>query len=354
MLARNFRSWQGIRESIGEAISAVGWERLLVWSAAGSAAVAVATNTFWLLIETLVPPSMARGLELLPYFAGMFVATVVGQLLGPYAGLRRELQKLEAAHRAWFDANNPLAELNHFLWNMGTEAESSSFRSLVCGRTDDYAEHYLDEGRTRLLTTVSRNLESVPKLFHVPGVSRSDVAEFGSAPSGEVLVSLARGLREAAGWGQVELRPTWEWLVYSPLSIVGGLLLLFVMVVLLTLMPVSGLGTDGPGFFFSALAVQWPLYLVSVAFFMLLSAGRPSGIVQAALPTGLRTGNLVEALALANDPFERIRLSLGSLPPDDRKALLEATHYALWKAARAYKTASRARTSHRQRPSGLD
>jgi hypothetical protein len=71
---------------------------------------------------------------------------------------------------------------------------------------------------------------------------------------------------------------------------------------------------------------------------MLPSAGRPSGIVQAALPSGVRVGNLDESLALARDPFERIRLFLGALPLDEQRALLEATHYALWKAVRAYKT----------------
>ncbi|MBM3333019.1 hypothetical protein FJY68_14440, partial [candidate division WOR-3 bacterium] len=60
---------------------------------------AIATNTFWLMIETMVPPGMARGLELLPYFGGVFLATLVGQLLGPYAALRWELEKLDPGTR---------------------------------------------------------------------------------------------------------------------------------------------------------------------------------------------------------------------------------------------------------------
>jgi len=345
MPAQNSRSWRGVRESIGEAISAVGWKKLLLWSAVAAVPVAVATNTLWLLIQTLLPPSMARGLELLPYFGGLFAATVVGQLLGPYASLRQELERLDPGYRAWFNTKNPLAELNRILWSMGTEGEIRDFQSMVSSRVDYYTEHYLDDGRMKLLTAVSRNLESVPKVFQVPGVSRKDLAEFGSAPSGETLLSLARGLRETADWGQAELRPTREWLVYSPLGIVGALLLLAAMVALLALVPVSSLGTDGFGFFFIALVVQWPFYFVSIAFFMLLSTGRPSEIVKAALPTGLPARNLEESLTEAHDPFERIRLFLDALPPDDQKALLEATHYALWKAVRAYKSPARARTA---------
>jgi hypothetical protein len=280
---------------------------------------------------------MARGAELIPYFGGIFLATVVGQLLGPYAGLRRQLEILEPGYRVWFNADNPLAKLNSILWNRGTEAQATDFQVRLSSRADEFAERHLDAGRTRLLTAVSQNLESVPKLFHVRGVNRSEMAEFGSAPAEECLVSLARGLRET-GWGRVELRPNLEWLSYSPMSIVGALLLLGAMIVLLALAPVSGQETEGLGFFLSAMAVQWPFYFVAIAFFMLPSAGRPSGIVQAALPSGVRAGNLDESLALARDPFERIRLFLGALPLDEQKALLEATHYALWKAVRAYKT----------------
>ena len=292
---------------------------------------------------------MARGAELVPYFGGIFLATVVGQMLGPYAGLRPQLEKLEPGYRVWFNSDNPLAKLNRILWNMGTEAQSTSFQSRLSSRTDDFAERHLDERRTRLLTAVSENLESVPKLFHVRGVSRSQQAEFGSEPPEECLVSLARGLREA-GWGQVELRPNPEWLAYSPMSIVGALLLLAPMVVLLALAPVSGQGTAGPGVFFGALAVQWPFYFVAIAAFMLRSAGRPSGIVQSALPVGLRAGNLDESLDLARDPFERMRLFLGALPQEDQRALLEATHYALWKALRTFKTGLKRRIRNTKSP----
>jgi hypothetical protein len=280
---------------------------------------------------------MARGAELIPYFGGIFLATLVGQLLGPYAALRWELEKLEPGYRVWFGAKSPLAELNQLLWNMGTEAESNSFRSGASIRTNDSVADPIDKRRAKLLTAVSRNLESVPKLFHVRGVNRSEMAEFGSAPSEECLVSLARGLRET-GWGRVELRPNPEWLSYSPMSIVGALLLLGAMIVLLALAPVSGQETEGLGYFLSAMAVQWPFYFVAIASFMLPSAGRPSGIVQAALPSGVRVANLDESLALARNPFERIRLFLGALPLDEQRALLEATHYALWKAVRAYRT----------------
>jgi len=320
-----------------------------LWPAVAAVAVAVAANTFGLIVETLLPPRMARGVELLPYFGGIFVATVVGQLLGPYAGLRRQLERLGPGYRVWFKADNPLAKLNRILWNMGTEAQSTSFQSRVSSRTDEFAGRHLDEARTRLLTAVSKNLESVPKLFHVRGVSKDELAEFGSEPPEESLVSLARGLREA-GWGQVELRPNPEWLVYSPMSVVGTLGLLAPMIVVLALAPVSGHGTDGPGFFFNALAVQWPFYFVAIAAFMLRSAGRPSGIVQSALPAGLRAGNLDESLDLARDPFERMRLFLGALPRDDQRALLEATHYALWKALRTYKTGLKRRSRSAKSP----
>jgi hypothetical protein len=136
MPAVSSRSSRSLRESVGEAFSRVGWKKLILWSAVAAVPVTVATNTFWLLIETLLPPGAARGLELLPYFGGILLATVVGQLLGPYAGLRRELEKLDPAYRVWFDANNPLAKLNHILWNMGTEAQSSNFRSLVYSQAD--------------------------------------------------------------------------------------------------------------------------------------------------------------------------------------------------------------------------
>jgi len=263
------------------------------------------------------------------------VATVVGQLLGPYAALRWELEKLEPGYRVWFGAKSPLAELNHLLWNMGTETESNNFRASVSSRADDLVAS-LDKRRARLLTAVSRNLESVPKLFHVSGVNRKDVSEFGPSPTDECLISLARGLREA-GWGQVEMRPSWEWVAYSPPTVVGAVVLLVAMVVLLAGMTGSNL--------VSALAVQWPFYLAAIALFMLPSAGRPSGLVQAALPTGRRADDLDESLALARDPFERIRLFLGALPSDDQKALLEATHFALWKALRAYRAQPRARAA---------
>jgi hypothetical protein len=338
MPTKSYRSRRRVRRSIGEAISAVGLHKLLLWPAVAAVPVAVATNTFWLVIETLLPPSAARGAELVPYFGGILLATVVGQILGPYAALRWELERLEPGYREWFGAKNPLAELNRILWNTGTEAESNSFRSIITSSPkDETAAGVLDGRRARLLTTVSRNLESVPKLFHVPGVSRSDVAEFGSTPGDETLISLARGLHEA-GWGQVELKPSWDWVVYTPSGVVGALVLLVAMVVLLARMPSSSL--------VSALAVQWPFYYAAIALFMLPGAGRRSGIVQAALPKGLRASNLDESLALARDPFERMRLFLGALPPDDREALLEATHYALWKTLRACKAQPRTRTSH--------
>jgi hypothetical protein len=337
------------RQSLGETISRLGWKKLLLWPAVAAVPVAVAANTFWLLIETILPPSMARGAELVPYFGGMFLATMVGQLIGPYASLRRQLEMLEPGYRVWFSADNPLARLNSILWSIGTEAESAIFQSRIFRRTDEFAEPHIDERRMRLLTAVSQNLESVPKLFHVRGVNRSEIAEFGPEPSEESLVSLARGLREA-GWGRIELRPNPEWLAYSPTGIVVALMLLAAMILLLALAPVSGPGTDGLGVFLASLAVQWPFYFVAVAFFMLPSADRRSEIVQSALPTGLRAANLDESLELAHNPFERIRLFLGALPPDDQKALLEATHYALWKAVRAYKAGSRVRTSRSQRP----
>jgi hypothetical protein len=341
MPTKNYRIRRRGGRSIGEAISAVGWQRLLLWPAVAAVPVAVAANTFWLVIETLLPPSAARGAELVPYFGGIFLATVVGQILGPYAALRWELERLEPGYREWFGAKNPLAELNRILWNMGTEAQSNSFQSSITSRTDESAPGILDERRAKLLTAVSRNLESVPKLFHVPGVSRSDVAEFGSTPPDDSLISLARGLREA-GWGQVELKPSWEWVVYTPSSVVGTLVLLVAMIVVLARMSGSGLvGT---------LAVQCPFYFAAIAFSMLPGADRRSGIVQAALPAGLRAVNLDESLALARDPFERIRLFLGALPPDDQKALLGATHYALWKAVRACRTRSKVRTAQRQPP----
>jgi hypothetical protein len=191
-------------------------------------------------------------------------------------------------------------------------------------------------------------LESVLRMFPAPGVDRSRLAEFGTSPTEECLVSLARGLREA-GWGRIELRPSWEWLTYSSWSIAGAILLLVTMVLLLTQLPVSGAGSDSPGFLLIALAVQWLFYLVCIAFFMMLSAGRASGIVQAAAPKGLRTSDLEDSLGLAHDPFEKIRLVLGALPSDDQKSLLEAMHYALWKVVRTYKAASGARSSKPQR-----
>ncbi|MBN2466413.1 hypothetical protein JXD38_12405, partial [candidate division WOR-3 bacterium] len=60
---------------------------------------------------------------------------------------------------------------------------------------------------------------------------------------------------------------------------------------------------------------------------------------------GLRAGNLDESLGLARDPFERIRLFLGALRSDDQKALLQATHFALWKTLRACRVTPRARAA---------
>jgi hypothetical protein len=345
MQARNQRSLRQARGSLREAVAAVGWPKLLLWSAFAAVPVAIATNTFWLMIETALPPSSARGFELIPYFGGMFVATIVGQLLGPYAALRWEIDRLDPGEKVWFGANNPLAELNRVLWNIGTEEEAGRFRTSVISRTDDFSAGILDERRRRLLTLVSRNLESVPKLFHVPGISRKDVAEFGPTPPDETLLSLARRMREA-GWGQVELKPSWEWVVYTPSTVIGAVVLLVAMVLFLALVPVVKPGGDGFGVFLYSLVVQSPFYLAAIALFMLPSAGRPSGLVQAALPAGLRAGNLDESLGLARDPFERIRLFLGALRPDDQKALLQATHFALWKTLRACKARPRTRTSH--------
>jgi hypothetical protein len=349
MPTRNVGSRRPGRKSLGEAITTVGWQKLLLWPAVAAVGVAVAANTFGLIVETLLPPSMARGTELVPYFGGIFLATVVGQILGPYAGLRRQLEKLGPGYRVWFKADNPLAKLNRVLWNMGTEAQAASFQGRVHSRTDEFAGGPLDEARTRLLTAVSKNLESVPKLFHVRGVNRDELAEFGTEPTEDCLVSLARGLREA-GWGRVELRPGPEWLSYSPMSIVGTLALLAPMMLLLTLAPVSGQETNGLGAFFNALVVQWPFYFIAIAGFMLRSAGRPSEIVKSALPAGLRAGNLDESLDLARDPFQRMRLFLGALPPDDRRALLEATHFALWKALRTFKTGLKRRRRNAKSP----
>jgi hypothetical protein len=175
----------------------------------------------------------------------------------------------------------------------------------------------------------------VPKLFHVSGLTQKDVAEFGPEPPYESLISLARGLRQV-GWGQVQMKPSWEWVVYTPSGVIGALVLLVAMVVILARMPGSGL--------VGALAAQCPFYMAAIALFMLPSAGRPSGIVRSALPKGLRAGDLDECLALAHDTFERMRLYLGALPPDDQKALLEATHFALWKTVRAW-SGSRVRAS---------
>jgi len=340
MPAGNFRSWRAVPEFLGEAISAVGWGKLLLWSAVAAVPVAAATNTFWLLIQTVVPPRMAGGIELLPYFAGMFAATVVGQLMGRYAGLQREVPKLKTSYRDWF-RDNPLAELNNILWNMGTEEQAISFRAIGGGGTDSLAVQYLDEGRTMLLTAVSRNLESVLKLFHIPGVTRSDRAAYGSQPPDESLLSLARELR-GAGWGHVELRPTSEWMLRSllPFSIVGALVLLAVMVLLSALTPVSALlaaAADERGFLFNALAVQGPLDFVFIAFSMLYSAGRASGVVEAALPAGLPADNLEESLSTAGNAFERVRLLLGALPEGDQKELLEATRDALREAVQEHK-----------------
>jgi len=336
------------QRSFNETITAVGWRKLLLWPSVAALAVAVATNTFGLVIETLLPLSMARGTELIPYFGGIFLATVVGQILGPYAGLRRQLEKLGPGYRVWFKADNPLMKLNRILWKMGTEAQAASFQNRVLSPTGEFTQH-LDAARTRLLTAVCRNLESVPKLFHVRGVSRTELAEFGSEPTEECLVSLARGLHDA-GWGRVELKPSPEWLVYSPKSIVGTLMLLGAMVLLLTLAPVSAPGMEGIGVFLSSLVTQWPFYFVAIAGFMLRSAGRPSGIVQSALPVGLRAANLDESLDLARDPFERMRLFLGALPRDDQRALLEATHYALWKSLRTFKTGLRPKSRQARSP----
>jgi hypothetical protein len=322
--------------SIGEAISAIGWQRLPLWSAVAALPVAVAANTLWLMIETLLPPSGVRAAELLPYLGGMYLATVVGQMLGPYAALRWELERLDAGYRVWFGANNPLTELNHILWNMGTEAQAGSFRNSIADLSDELAAGGLDADRTRLLTAVSRNLESVPKLFHVSGMTQKDVAEFGPEPPYESLISLARGLRQA-GWGNVQMKPSLDWLVYTPASVIGALVLLVVMVAISARIPGSGL--------LSALAVQYPFYLAGTALFMLPNAGRHSGIVQSALPKGLRANDLDESLALARDTFERMRLYLYALPLDDQKALLEAAHFALWKTVRAWKSAAKARAS---------
>ena len=327
MPTKNQRGRRRVRLSIGEAISAVGWQRLLLWPALAAVPVAVAANTLWLILETLLPPGLAHGAELVPYVAGVFLATVVGQVLGPYAALRWELERLDPGYRVWFGDKNPLTELNRILWNMGTEAQANRFRNSISDQTDEFAAVGLDEGRAKLLTVVSRNLESVPKLFHVSGLTQKDVAEFGPEPPYESLISLARGLRQV-GWGQVQMKPSWDWVVYTPSGAIGALVLLVVMVLILTRMPAFGL--------IGALAAQWPFYAVAIALFMLPSAGRPSAIVRSALPRGLRAGDLDECLALAHDTFERMRLYLGALPPEDQKALLEATHFALWKTVRAW------------------
>jgi hypothetical protein len=344
MQARNTRSWREHRMSLGEAVSAVGWYKLLLWSAVAAVPVAIATNTFWLMIETALPPSMARGFELVPYFGGMFVATIVGQLLGPYAALRWEIDRLDPGEKVWFGANNPLAELNRVLWNIGTQDEAMRFRANVISRTDDFSAGFLDAQRRRLLTLVSRNLESVPKLFHVPGINREDVAEFGPTPPDETLLSLARRMRHI-GWGQVELKPSWEWVAYTPLTVFGSVVLLVAMVLVLALVPATKPGSDGFGVFFYTLIVQSPFYFAAIALLMLPSAGRPSSLVQAALPAGLQAGNLDESLGLARDPFERIRLFLGALRADDQKALLQATHFALWKTLRACRVEPRGRSA---------
>ena len=346
MSAKNVVRRRPVRQSLREGVAAVGLRKLLLWSAVGALPVAVATNTFWLMIETVLPPSAARGFELVPFFGGMFVAAVVGQLLGPYAALRWELEKLEPAYRVWFGTKNPLNELNNLLWSIGTEEESALFRDAVTNRVEDFATDILDKRRARLLTALSQNLESVPRLFHVPGVSREDVTEFGADPPDGSLISLARGLR-AVGWGQVELRPSLEWIAYTPFTVVGTLVLLAAMIVVLSLVPTSSPGSADIGYFISSLVVQWPFYLAAIALSMLPGAGRRSGIVRSALPTGLHTDSLDESLALAPDAFERIRLFLGALPPNTQKALLEATHYALWRALRAYKAESRVRAPRR-------
>jgi hypothetical protein len=343
MPGRKIRSWRGAWRFLREAVSAVGWGRLLIWSAVAALPVAAATNTLWLMIQTAVPPRMASSLELVPYFAGMFLATVVGQVLGRYAGLQRELPKMKAGYRSWF-RDNPLAELNGILWNTGTEDQAMGFRGSVRGETSDTAVRYLDEERTMLLTIVGRNLESVLKLFHIPGMPLSSQGGFGSQPNDENLLSLARGLRKA-GWGQVELRPSSEWLLHSmlPFSVVGSLLLLAVMLLLSALTPLSKLlaaAADEHGFLFNALAVQGPFDFVFIALSMLYSAGRASSVVAAAMPKGLRSGELEKSLTEASDPFERLRLLLGALPEADRKELLEATRDALREALQEYKAYS--------------
>jgi hypothetical protein len=343
MPGRKIRSWRGAWRFLREAISAVGWSRLILWSAVAALPVAVATNTLWLMIQAVVPPRMASGVELLPYFAGMFLATVVGQVLGRYVGLQRELPKMKAGYRDWFK-DNPLAELNGILWNMGAEERAMAFRNSVSGEIQGTAVRYLDEERTMLLTIVGRNLESVLKLFHVPGMSLSSHGGVGSQPNDESLLSLARGLRKA-GWGQVELRPSSEWLLRSmlPFSVVGSLLLLAVMALLSALTPVSNIlaaAADEHGFLFNALAVQGPFDFVLIAFSMLYSAGRASGVVAAAIPSGLRAGELEKALSEANDPFETVRLLLGALPEVERKELLEATRDALREALQEYRAST--------------
>ncbi len=340
--AKKPKGWREYRKSFGEAVAAVGWRRLLLWSAVAALPVALATNTFWLMIQTALPPSTARSLELVPYLGGMFLATVVGQLLGPYAALRWELEKLEPGHRVWFGQQNPLPELNGILWSMGTAEESGRFRAAISTEAEDCATDILDKRRAKLLTALSRSLESVPKLFHVPGVNRKELVEFGPAPREDSLISLARGLREV-GWGKVDMQPSLEWVTFTPLSLVGTLVLLVVMVVVLSLLPASRPGSDGIDYFLIALAGQSPFYLAATALSMLPSAGRRSGIVQSALPTGLHADSLDESLALARDPFERIRLFVGALRPYDQKALLQATHFALWKTLRACKPGPRAR-----------
>lgn len=350
MSVRLSRRRRGIQESVREAINAVGWRKLLLWSAVAAVAVAFVANTFWLMIETLFPPGAVRQLELMPYFAGMFIATVVGQVLGPRLWVRRQMERLDPAYRVWFSANNPIAKLNHILWDEGTEAQINRFRNAVysqaygysnqtydhANQTSAYADQNIDRGRTALLTSVSMSLESVMRQFPIADLDRSRLAEFGAKPTEECLASLARQLREA-GWGRIELRPSMEWLAYSLSSVVGAVFLLVVMVILLAQMPTSGPGADGAGFLLLALATQWPFYTVCIAFFMLLSAGRAAGIVEAAAPKGKHVGNIDDALGLARDPFERIRVFMAALPADERKALLESMHYSLWKVVRTHK-----------------
>ncbi len=311
--------------------------------------VAIAANTLWLMIETLFPPAVVKSLELLPYFAGMFVATVVGQLLGPRVWVRRQMERLDPAYRVWFSANNPIARLNHILWDTGTQSQIARFRSTVYSQTYDYsnqtydyanqtsayADQNIDKARTALLTRISTSLESVMRQFTIAGLDRNRLAEFGAKPTEECLVSLARQLHEA-GWGRIELQPSMDWLSYSPLSVFGAVLLLVVMVILVSLLPASGPGTDAPAFLLVSLVTQCPFYIVCVAFFMLLSAGRAAGIVEAAAPKGKRANDLDDAVGLARDPFERIRLFLAALPADERKTLLESVHYALWKVVRTH------------------